>query len=672
VLHLAAAVLVAALLSACPCRPAAGPETTATPPDPDAAPGAAPPGWTWEHPLPQGSQLTAIADDGTSLVAVGARGAAVVSDDAGATWQVAPTGVVADLSAVAGSGGVFHAVGVEGTLLRSLDGGRSFAPRPSPVDAGLVAVAADGAQIYVLAADGHLLRSRDGGDHFAALAGPGGQGRAGVALAVVQGTLLVATQGGILRSDDGGERFTHVPLPVPVQQFFVDAAGTVYAIAAQRVVYRSLHTCGSCVDAGYDLLSLLRSRDAGQSWEERGLGGPGTPSPGWQPPRDPAVPATPPGGSLAAPGPFHPPELSAPWSPGLGAVGAAGELYVAGPLGLLVSTDGGGHFSSHWLDVPAAVLAAPAGAVVVGGRVGTLVRSTDRGRSWRPATRAPLGEPELLAVAVAPSGRAFAVGLDGALAVRAPATGAWRRMPSRVAHRLNDVATPDDQHVIAVGDAGTILQSTDGGRSFVPSASGTHASLFAVWAAGPTVLAAGSEGTLLRSDDGGATWRALPSLRQDAGIALWGSAPDDVYLLTLNGKQLHSRDHGASWTEIGTGLTGVLVGVWGSGPDDVYVVGWGGRIFHTADRGRTWQARPSGTTDDLRAVWGRGADDVWIVAGDHHGPGRLLHSRDRGHTWTPVPIPLDAPIRALGGNADSLLVVGATARILHRPRAAPP
>ena len=66
--------------------------------------------------------------------------------------------------------------------------------------------------------------------------------------------------------------------------------------------------------------------------------------------------------------------------------------------------------------------------------------------------------------------------------------------------------------------------------------------------------------------------------------------------------------------------------MWGSAPDDIWVVGLGGLIMHFD--GRAWRRVPSGTTADLRAIAGRGRGDALIV-GDGHTILRL-----RGTTWT--------------------------------------
>jgi len=59
-------------------------------------------------------------------------------------------------------------------------------------------------------------------------------------------------------------------------------------------------------------------------------------------------------------------------------------------------------------------------------------------------------------------------------------------------------------------------------------------------------------------------------------------------------------------------------------------------------------------------IWGRGRDDIYVAGG-----GSLFHSTDGGQTWPEELTPLVTPIHALGGDASSLFVIGASGLILR-------
>ena len=71
--------------------------------------------------------------------------------------------------------------------------------------------------------------------------------------------------------------------------------------------------------------------------------------------------------------------------------------------------------------------------------------------------------------------------------------------------------------MIAVGDQGSILRTTDGGATWTQISSGTTAGLSGVSFAGAnTGVAVGGQGVILRTMDGGATWTLEPSLTTSA------------------------------------------------------------------------------------------------------------------------------------------------------------
>ena len=89
---------------------------------------------------------------------------------------------------------------------------------------------------------------------------------------------------------------------------------------------------------------------------------------------------------------------------------------------------------------------------------------------------------------------------------------------------------------------------------------------------------------------------------------VWGTAPDDVWVVGSFGTVLHWD--GATWTSVATGSTAHLESVWCAARDQVWIVGEIGTILHWD--GTTWDVR-SVTDVDLHAVRGISADDIWAV-----------------------------------------------------------
>jgi len=144
-----------------------------------------------------------------------------------------------------------------------------------------------------------------------------------------------------------------------------------------------------------------------------------------------------------------------------------------------------------------------------------------------------------------------------------------RHQPGEIAiyDDLYSAATPDGQHVVAVGFFGAVYVSTDGGETWSQQDSGTQKSLYDVSMADPRRgWAVGQRGLILHTDDGGITWKPQENSKAEQGSHLFS---------------VHAVDANTAWA----------VGEWGT------------RLF-TDDGGITWQDR-SLTIDEThpRFVW---------------------------------------------------------------------
>ncbi|MGI8601549.1 MAG: hypothetical protein ACR2OZ_00960 [Verrucomicrobiales bacterium] len=86
--------------------------------------------WEWRNPLPQGSELNALAESEGRLIAVGSAGTVLTTTD-GMSWTPRVSGTRNYLRAVAASGATVVAVGRDGDIVTSTDGGLTWALRSS-------------------------------------------------------------------------------------------------------------------------------------------------------------------------------------------------------------------------------------------------------------------------------------------------------------------------------------------------------------------------------------------------------------------------------------------------------------------------------------------------------------------------------------------------------------
>ena len=121
-------------------------------------------------------------------------------------------------------------------------------------------------------------------------------------------------------------------------------------------------------------------------------------------------------------------------------------------------------------------------------------------------------------------------------------------------------------------------------------------------------FAVGQAGTVLRTVDGGITWTRMstPDNAVDL-VGVWGTSASNVFAVGTFGTIL--RFNGQSRSVMSSPTGNVLLDVWGLGPDDIYAVGAGWR-FDTTD-GVAGADRPE--TAELWAVWGPDHSNIFAA-----------------------------------------------------------
>ena len=220
-----------------------------------------------------------------------------------------------------------------------------------------------------------------------------------------------------------------------------------------------------------------------------------------------------------------------------------------------------------------------------------------------------------------------------------------------VKDNLYGVKTLDGDAAWAVGNFGSIYHTTDGGRTWDASDSGTRTPLFGVdFSDAQHGWVVGKAAVILRTTDGGRTWTSQKN-----------PIPPDKHLFSVKaidantawavgdwGAMTVTHDGGATWEDRSLGTFTVKVEqspdrTVNTISDDVIlydlafadaqhgmVVGEFGTVLATTDGGATWGKQDAGTDKTLFGVALADALRGWAVGLD----GLLLHTRDGGGTWT--------------------------------------
>lgn len=232
------------------------------------------------------------------------------------------------------------------------------------------------------------------------------------------------------------------------------------------------------------------------------------------------------------------------------AFGPDEEVWAVGRNGtVLHSEDGGEHFTPrptpfdrHFFGVSAG---ASGEALVVGDFGLQLVRDAEAER-WRCVPR----DADIILGRIVPAGSDRALVAEFGTIERLPAG----RLPGR---RGTLSGVPEDVYLfdlwfdesgqvgIAVGLAGTVMRSADGGATWAPVATQLDADLYGVGGAGRRVVVAGERGVVAVSDDAGRTFtrHVVPDLRLPFHDVAMGDA-DNGYLVGPHGLIVALREGG--------------------------------------------------------------------------------------------------------------------------------
>lgn len=125
--------------------------------------------------------------------------------------------------------------------------------------------------------------------------------------------------------------------------------------------------------------------------------------------------------------------------------------------------------------------------------------SHDKGVSWLRRTPFPHTYPLITpAFRMFSAAKGMAWGSDGRIHMTTDSAWSWFPVTDPYPYQLNDLLFLDDDHLLAVGDNGTILASSDGGYTWEEEESGTDARLHGLALGDDAVIIIGNDGVILR------------------------------------------------------------------------------------------------------------------------------------------------------------------------------
>jgi photosystem II stability/assembly factor-like uncharacterized protein len=249
----------------------------------------------------------------------------------------------------------------------------------------------------------------------------------------------------------------------------------------------------------------------------------------------------------------------------------------------------------------------------------TAPASVDPGRASEWAVVARLA-PQRLLLDVARSGeRLLAVGERGHILVSSDGGGSWTQAKVPTRALLTGVYMHDAQLAWAVGHDAVVLRTRDGGSSwervhYDPEA---ERPLLDVWFAdAERGLATSAYGELLVTRDGGDSWQKR-AIREgdDFHLNQLAAAKDGtLYIAAEAGHLYRSDDGGETWLALASPYAGSFFGVLPLAEGPLLAFGLRGRLFVSQDRGRSWTRIETATEATLLSALQLGPKR-FVVAG---------------------------------------------------------
>ena len=260
--------------------------------------------------------------------------------------------------------------------------------------------------------------------------------------------------------------------------------------------------------------------------------------------------------------------------------------------------------------------------------------------SAQPSIIAPLAVTSLLIDVAEAGSRLVAVGERGNVLYSTDSGASWTQVQVPTSANLTAVHFADERHGWAVGHDEVILRTEDGGDSwqrthFAPE---NKRPLLDVWFADADYgLAVGAYGAMYASEDGGRTWAEMAFEPAPLAGAALPADPDDYDAEVDMGFDFH--------------LNAIV-----RGPGSrLYLAAEAGRLFRSDDNGRSWRELPSPYDGSFYGILPLDGDALLAFGLRGH----LFRSEDGGMSWQKLETSTTALLNsAIRPTPDTVIIAG--------------
>jgi photosystem II stability/assembly factor-like uncharacterized protein len=259
---------------------------------------------------------------------------------------------------------------------------------------------------------------------------------------------------------------------------------------------------------------------------------------------------------------------------------------------------------------------------------GVVYLTVDGGEHWDPVNTS--ANENLSGIATNPEGVGIAVGENGTILRSTDAGATWTQVPSPSIDDIADVAFADDHTIIAAGDAGLILRSTDDGVSWtlIPpvTADKIHGLTFETAVGG---VALGSAGCILVTTDAGLSWQAVETGLQIGLMHAAFSPGGDAVIVGSFGQVLTAYRTLHEWDPLNRNLYGSFERVHFADRNHGIIGGPNGQLLMTENGGEDWRRVELSNAGSITGVCRIDSSYAWVLDQDN----QMFKSSDGGLTW---------------------------------------
>jgi len=235
-----------------------------------------------------------------------------------------------------------------------------------------------------------------------------------------------------------------------------------------------------------------------------------------------------------------------------------------------------------------------------------MLKSTNAGQSWLPASEPSLIQVSSLAIDLSASSNVYAGLVSNGVLKSTDGGVSWAVTPlvfsqgKTVASLAIDPVNPTTLYAGSAGIGGGVFKTLYRGQSWAQFLSNSILSV-SLDPLSPAVVYAGSAtGDIYKSTDGGQTWSSVRTGIADASgtpalvesLAVDPTVSTTVYAGTFGAGVLKSVDGGQTWAALNTGLSTLRIlrlTIDPANPSTIYAATLGAGVFKSTDAAQTWQ-----------------------------------------------------------------------------------